>query len=142
LDKLSTQLKLYFDTNKITAAYYNQTAALVKIAKDFKYYPVLSSFIFNGLVWDGVSSISFEDLMGSYYSIFKADGANMFAIAVGIDSKSTGKMNLGKFLTSSRKDTDKTVQRAANATSDIKYVTSVESIPQLANIYLSDQQNN
>lgn len=68
LDAVLSKLTQLFNNNQITVAYYNQLKCLINYVKNNQYSGhLLSAFMFNGYVWDGVSSISFEDLMQVAY---------------------------------------------------------------------------
>lgn len=65
------ELKKLKDENHITFAYYKQIQTIidfVAVSGQDNYRKLLASFLFNGYFWDGVSSISFEDLATSYFT--------------------------------------------------------------------------
>lgn len=69
IDKDDTQTKLdrLFNNNKITATYYNQLSSILSaLSSDDKLNTLVPTFVFNGYLWEGVSSISFEDLSLSF----------------------------------------------------------------------------
>ena len=62
-------LEQLFEQNLITNAYYRQIKGIIAAYETNREYKQLfSSFIFNGYFWDGVPSISFEDLSTEFYS--------------------------------------------------------------------------
>ena len=111
-------LEVLKNTNKITYAYYSQVMSILKYIKSrdsiTPYMGLLSSFIFNGYFWDGVPSISFEDLATSFYTTDISSGfdvpvfalstfgsntstiSNIMSVAKSIiePSNSIGKLNL------------------------------------------------
>lgn len=69
IDKDDTQTKLdkLFNNNKITATYYNQLSSILSaLSSNDKLNTLVPTFVFNGYLWEGVSSISFEDLSLSF----------------------------------------------------------------------------
>ena len=57
------------DPNKDTFdCYYETYNITVNLKNNDNYQKLLASFLFNGYFWDGVSSISFEDLATSYFT--------------------------------------------------------------------------
>lgn len=69
IDDTQSKIKELFNDNKITSVLANQFIyTLSSIKSDSKYAPYLSMMLFNGYLWDGVSSISFEDLVTNTYS--------------------------------------------------------------------------
>lgn len=67
----NAELKKLKDENHITFAYYKQIQTIIDFVAVYgqdNYRKLLASFLFNGYFWDGVSSISFEDLATSYFT--------------------------------------------------------------------------
>lgn len=91
LKKLAQNLLQCAKNNEITPAYYHQLKSYLDYMKknpdDFR---LLASFIFNGYVWDGVSSISFEDLILSYSGEIDAEN-NGLELAFGLNGKQLSK---------------------------------------------------
>lgn len=118
LVSLLNDIEVLKNTNKITYAYYSQVMSILKYIKSrdsiTPYMGLLSSFIFNGYFWDGVPSISFEDLATSFYTTDISSGfdvpvfalstfgsntstiSNIMSVAKSIiePSNSIGKLNL------------------------------------------------
>ena len=87
LKKLSENLLQCAKNNEITPAYYHQLKSYLDyIKKNPDDFRLLASFIFNGYVWDGVSSISFEDLILSYSGEIDAEN-NGLELAFGLNGK-------------------------------------------------------
>lgn len=85
--KLRELLLKSVKNHEITSAYYFQLISYLDYVEE---YPnndyILSSFMFNGYVWDGISSISFEDLILTYFgSLLSQDSG--FEIAFGINGR-------------------------------------------------------
>lgn len=85
--KLRELLLKTVKNHEITTAYYYQLISYIDYVEK---YPendyILSSFMFNGYVWDGISSISFEDLILTYFgSLLSQDSG--FEIAFGINGR-------------------------------------------------------
>jgi len=75
IDAFKTSLETLFKQNLITNAYYRQIKGLLSAYDTNKNYKQLFySFIFNGYFWEGVPSISFEDLSTEFYSENVANG--------------------------------------------------------------------
>jgi len=69
IDRDDTQEKLdkLFNNNKITATFYNQVSSILDaLSSNDKLNTMVPTFVFNGYLWEGVSSISFEDLSLSF----------------------------------------------------------------------------
>lgn len=87
LKALSDQLLQCAKNNEITPAYYHQLKSYLDYMRDNPDDSrLLASFIFNGYVWDGVSSISFEDLILSYSGEIDAEN-NGLELAFGLNGK-------------------------------------------------------
>ena len=87
LKALSDQLLQCAKNNEITPAYYHQLKSYLDyMKKNPNDSRLLASFIFNGYVWDGVSSISFEDLILSYSGEIDAEN-NGLELAFGLNGK-------------------------------------------------------
>lgn len=69
INDFKNNLEQLFQNNLITNAYYRQVKGiLTAYEKNKDYKQLFFSFIFNGYFWDGVPSISFEDLSTEFYS--------------------------------------------------------------------------
>lgn len=75
INDFKTNLEALFANNLITNAYYRQIKGILSAYSTNKDYKQLFySFIFNGYFWEGVPSISFEDLSTEFYSENVANG--------------------------------------------------------------------
>lgn len=87
LTALSNKLLECAKTNQITPAYYYQLKSYIDYVKKYPEYSyILTSFIFNGYVWNGISSISFEDLLLTYTGEIKANNTGL-ELALGISNE-------------------------------------------------------
>lgn len=87
LTALSNSLLSLVKNNEITPAYYYQLKSYIDYVKtNPESVNILASFIFNGYVWDGVSSISFEDLILTYSGEISAEN-NGLELALGLNAK-------------------------------------------------------
>lgn len=90
LNKIISKLLELYKKNEITVAYYNQLKFLLNSVKsNAAPSSLLSTFIFNGYVWDGVSSISFEDLSATSVDAGLGRAASGFEFALGIVGNKT-----------------------------------------------------
>ena len=109
LKKLAQNLLQCAKNNEITPAYYHQLKSYLDYMRDNPDdLRLLASFIFNGYVWDGVSSISFEDLILSYSGEIDAEN-NGLELAFGINGKQL-----------STEDREKLEKRAKNIKIEMK----------------------
>lgn len=69
---LMEQIELLKNNNCITYSYYSQIMAILRFVSTNnsteQFNRLFASFVFNGYFWDGIPSISFEDLAASYYT--------------------------------------------------------------------------
>lgn len=86
-DKLRELLLKAVKKHDITDAYYYQLISYIDYVEEHPQSDyILSSFMFNGYVWDGISSISFEDLILTYFGgLFSQDTG--LELAFGINGK-------------------------------------------------------
>ena len=86
LRELDRKLLKAVNDNQITLAYYYQLKSYVDYVREYPDYSyILTSFIFNGYVWNGISSISFEDLLLTYTGEIKAQNTGL-ELALGISN--------------------------------------------------------
>lgn len=88
--KFSQNLDELFNKNFISSAYYNQVKGVLEATKTNQDYELLLySFIFNGYFWEGVPSISFEDLSTEYYSKNVTNGLDVPIVTLSTDGTMT-----------------------------------------------------
>lgn len=93
LSEIRLLLNHCFKSNKVTLSYYNQLSSLLDtMEQDERYKMYTPMFMFNGSVWDGVSSISFEDLSNSAYSNLVAEGFQLPLLSPVISSSDRNTM--------------------------------------------------
>lgn len=93
-----------FNQDLITSAYYRQVKSILTALKsNSDYEQLLYSFIFNGYFWEGVPSISFEDLSTEFYSENVANGLEIPVMGSGKDDFVSGAINLASRLVTKQK---------------------------------------
>ena len=86
--KLKSLLSDAVEKYIITDAYYNQLISYIDYVEKYPQYDyLLASFMFNGYVWDGISSISFEDIILSYFGGLLSQDTGI-ELALGLNNKS------------------------------------------------------
>ena len=101
LDKDDTQTKLdkLFNNNKITATYYNQLSSILNaLSSNDKLNTLVPTFVFNGYLWEGVSSISFEDLSLSFMDSVISSGFQTALSVIKTAQKDAYFSNMSKVL--------------------------------------------
>ena len=101
LDKDDTQTKLdkLFNNNKITATYYNQLSSILNaLSSNDKLNTLVPTFVFNGYLWEGVSSISFEDLSLSFMDSVISSGFQTALSVIKTAQKDAYFFNMSKVL--------------------------------------------
>lgn len=108
LPEFESTLNSLFEKNLITNAYYRQVKGILTALKNNSdYEQLLYSFIFNGYFWDGVPSISFEDLSTEFYSENIANGLEYPIFGSGKDDIANGAINLQKSVNNTKKSIKK-----------------------------------
>lgn len=105
VQKLCTKLSTLYKDNLISSAYYNQVSSILESYKSNKdYEQLIYSFIFNGFFWEGVPSISFEDLSTEFYSENVANGLEIPILGSGKDDLVSGAINLASRVVGTQKN--------------------------------------
>lgn len=93
--QLSIKLEELYKKDLINSAYYRQVKSILDAYKTNKEYEqLLYSFVFNGFFWDGVPTISFEDLSTEFYSENVANGLEIPVLGSGKEDIVSGAKNL------------------------------------------------
>lgn len=104
LNTFNEQLEQLLENNLISNAYYRQIKGiLTSYELNKEYSQLFYSFIFNGYFWEGVPSISFEDLSTEFYSENIANGLELPLSVMGNNSIDSTVKQVTKTLTNNKK---------------------------------------
>lgn len=140
IDKDDTQTKLdkLFNNNKITATYYNQLSSILNaLSSNDKLNTLVPTFVFNGYLWEGVSSISFEDLSLSFMDSVISSGFQTALSVIKTAQKDAYFSNMSKVLDLEKETINK---KYLNLMSNFTSIFNVATKDEFMRIYTGTNQ--